>query len=153
MQLAHPAPSDGQLALFGLPGGPLEAATILELDVLVRWWEDGKLNGTDDESGGMPFRSGDRWQPFIELATGLVLDWPEGVFAHIHYKVCDEGEYWLLNAQNERIAKWKDYYVPDRILCIGDRGFGDYVIFPINEDGRIPGWKAPKLDSAEWTLL
>jgi hypothetical protein len=142
----------GQLGLFGALPAPLAEATILEVDASVRWWEDGKLNGRDDTPGGMPFRSGERWQPYIDLATGAVLDWPRGVTASVNYKTTDEGRYWLLKADNERIAKWNGGYVPVKILRTRGQD-EDYITFDIDANGHIPGWKPPKLVHAEWTLL
>jgi hypothetical protein len=63
----------------------------------VRYWEDAKINGEQDTEDGdnIPLKESDLWKPVIELATGRVLEWPEGIRADIHYKVCDQGEYWL----------------------------------------------------------
>ncbi len=125
-------------------------AFFLEVSAGVRYWEDATLDGEPDTEGLIPLRSDDRWTPVIELASGRVLNWPSGVEAAIHYKVCDDGDYWLLDADQERIAKWKDYYVPDGLLCVGSSGFGDYIIFNIGGDGRIAAWKAPSLDAEQW---
>jgi hypothetical protein len=96
----------------------------------------------------MPFRCGDMWEIQIELATGLVIGWPRHVKAEIHYKVCDNGKYWLENENGERV-KYKRDYVPDGLLCMGDSGYGDYIILRINEDGYIADWK-PEINSDEW---
>lgn len=98
----------------------------------------------------MPLRQGALWVPVIEWATGRILDWPTGLEARIHYKVCDAGEYWLLDANRQRIAKWAGYYVPDDVLCVGDRGYGDYIIFRVNSEGAILGWDRPGLDPERW---
>lgn len=128
----------------------MNAAKYIELDAGVRYWEDAYLNGKEDTNGDIPLRNGDGWQPTIELATGRVMNWPEGFEADIHYKVCDAGEYWLLNEAKVRIAKWKGHYVPNEFLCVGDNGYGDYIVFKIGADGLIIGWSNPGIDEDEW---
>lgn len=118
----------------------------------VRYWEDGTINGVEDEEGTLvPLRVADAWMPCIELATGRVLQWPEGTTAAVHYKVCDAGEYWLVDSDGSRL-KWKGDYVPTNLLCVGENGHGDYIILTIGADGMIAGWKAPTLDGEEWEV-
>lgn len=131
----------------------MEQARYLEVRAGVRYWEDATLNGKEDLHGEVPLRKGDDWCPVIELATGRILDWPAGVEARIHYKVCDDGEYWLQNAARQRIARWEDEYVPDDILCVGENGYGDYIILTVGADGLIGSWRAPELDPDEWTVV
>jgi hypothetical protein len=128
----------------------MHQARFIEVDAGVRYWEDADLNGKEDVEGLVPLRVGERWQPVIELATGRILNWPQGLEANIHYKVCDDGEYWLLDAEQKRIAKWKGYYVPDSILCVGDEGFGDYIIFKVDHSGMVTDWRPPHLDIEGW---
>jgi hypothetical protein len=105
----------------------------------VRYWEDATVNGVEDEAGDLiPLRVGDYWIPTIMLETGQILDWPEGTTASIHYKVCDDGRYYLL-APNGGIAAMIDGYVP-KIMCPKDSGFSDYVIMDVGPDGRIADW-------------
>ena len=126
----------------------------IEVDAGVRYWEDATVNGVQDTDGKLiPLRSGGSWKPIIRLSDGKVLCWPEGTTADIHYKVCDEGEYWLLDAQRERVSKWNGFYVPDAFLCHGDHGYGDYIIFTIGGDGLIEGWRQPEIDEAKWRQL
>ena len=40
--------------------------------------------------------------------------------------------------------------MPDAFLCVGDTGFGDYIIRKVGEDGAIAGWKAPTIKAEEW---
>lgn len=121
--------------------------TYLEVSAEVRYWEDATVNGIEDESGALiPLRNGKNWCPVIRLSDGLVLDWPQGTTADIHYKVCDAGEYWLQNAERARIAKWKGSYVPNDFLCHGDNGYGDYIIFKVGFDGLIEKWRAPEVE-------
>lgn len=123
----------------------------IEFLVPVRHPEDATVNGQEDKDGTlMPLNEG-WWQAQIELKTGIVKGWPEGQTASIYYKVCDSGEYWLTDHHGSRFYKWKDHYVPDAILCVGETGFGDYVGFDINEEGIIEGWEEPLLKESEWT--
>ena len=124
---------------------------MLHVEAGVRYWEDATVNGKEDTKGELiPFRQGDLWKPVIELATGRVIDWPAGTRASIHYKVCDEGEYWLADKSGNRLLRWQGDYVPDRLLCVGDRGYGDYIILEIREDGFIEGWRKPDLTTSDW---
>lgn len=124
---------------------------LLIVDAGVRYWEDARVNGKADEDGTLiPFRKGDRWNPTIELTTGKMVDWPNGITADIHYKVCDDGEYWLAD-EHGVLFKWLGYYVPDDLLCVGDRGYGDYIILKVNQDGFIQGWSKPVIDEKEWS--
>ena len=105
----------------------------------VRYWEDATVNGEEDTDGGLiPLREGDCWCPTIELDTGKVKDWPNGVTADIHYKVCDAGEYQLLNADGITVVE-KDGYVPNIMSPCGE-GYGDYVIMEIDGEGQIQNW-------------
>lgn len=132
----------------------LSQARFVKVSAAVRYWEDARVNGVADVDGTLiPFRTGELWLPIIDLATGKFLDWPTGLEANIHYKVCDAGEYWLLNEHRQRIAKWKGYYVPDDILCVGDRGHGDYIILKVGSDGVVLGWKKPYLDEERWLAV
>lgn len=129
-------------------------AHYIELDAGVRYWEDASVNGSEDTNGTMiPLRKGDKWCPVIRLSDGRVEDWPKGTTADVHYKVCDDGEYWLLDENRKRIAKWSSYFVPNDILCIGDNGYGDYIILTIGNDGIIDGWSQPAINGEEWKCL
>lgn len=121
-----------------------EKAKYLEASAEVRYWEDATVNGVQDADGTLiPLRNGDCWVPLIRLVDGLVMDWPQGTTADIHYKVCDAGEYWLLDDERKRVAKWAGFYVPDKFLCHGNKGFGDYIIFKVGTDGLIENYRAP----------
>ena len=118
----------------------------IEVCAEVRYWEDAIINRQEDTAGTLtPFRKGDNWCPVIRLADGLVIGWPAGMTADIHFKVCDAGEYWLLDENRQRIAKWLGYYVPNDFLCHGDQGYGDYIIFIVNGDGLIKSFKTPEI--------
>lgn len=101
-----------------------------------RYWEDARVNGVKDTDGTLiPFRVGDYWCPLIDLETGKVVGWPDGTTAEIHYKVCDDGEYALLDEDKNVVAS-KDGYVPS-MMCPKSEGYGDYVIMEIRSDGTI----------------
>lgn len=125
--------------------------THLILEAGVRYWEDATVNGKEDSDGTLiPFRRKDDWCPVIELGTGKIADWPQGTTAEIHYKVCDDGAYWLADPSGKKLAKWKGYYVPNDLLCVGDNGYGDYIIFNVTADGSIIGWQKPTIKAGEW---
>lgn len=128
----------------------IQPAQFIEVSAGVRYWEDATLNGREDTEGKIPLRQGDRWTPIIDLDTGHIQNWPAGAEADIHYKVCDDGEYWLLDASGKRIAKWAGDYVPNSILCIGDNGHGDYIILKVGADGAVIDWKRPAIDAGQW---
>ena len=131
--------------------GASNCYALLIVSAGVRYWEDATVNDVEDEHGDLvPCRNGDNWEPVIELATGRIQNWPEGVTADIHYKVCDAGEYWLAHVDGNKVAKWRGYYVPNDLLCVGDNGCGDYIIFKVGADGRIEGWQTPEIDDEEW---
>ena len=116
------------------------AVKYLQVDAGVRYWEDATVDGVEDEDGSrIPFKDGDRWKPIIALVTGMVVDWPKGVEADIHYKVCDDGKYTLIGLDHQP-AKTLDDYVP-KIMCPGGDGYGDYIIMKIDGNGRIENWK------------
>ena len=138
-------------------------AMYLEVRAEVRYWDDATVNGAEDTAGALiPFRVNESWRPVIRLADGAVMDWPQGTVADIHYKACDAGEYWLLDADRKRVAKWAGFYVPDDFLCHGDTGFGDYIIMKVGTDGLIENWSAPEIhmvcpcdedDQSGWAAL
>lgn len=128
----------------------IDKVKYIEVSAGVRYWEDAELNGEDDVDGKIPGRNGDVWEIKIDLDTGKILDWPSENEAKIHYKVCDAGLYWLLDNSFKRILKQQDCYVPTQILCVGSNGHGDYIIFNINKDGFIEGWKKPYINEEDW---
>lgn len=120
----------------------------IKVSAAVRYWEDGKVGESEDSDGTlMPLRNGDLWEPTIDLDTGRIRDWPEGVEADVHYKVCDAGVYTLLDAEGRTLAT-RDGYVPD-LLSPCESGYGDYIIMEIGADGVIADWDA-EIDPDEW---
>jgi len=116
----------------------------LSVSAEVRYWEDSDVNGVTDEDGSLiPLRKKDCWEPWIDVDTGIIKDWPIGTTANIHYKVCDAGVYSLLGEIGDTFFT-KEGYVPS-CLCPKESGYGDYIIMDINAEGKIEGWK-PKFD-------
>lgn len=122
----------------------------LKVSAAVRYWEDAKVNLTEDTRGTLiPCRNRDLWEPLIDLTTGQILGWPKGVKADVHYKICDAGEYWLTDADGKPLYKWRGHYVPNDLLAWQEDGYGDYIILDINESGIIQNWN-PCIDLEEW---
>lgn len=69
------------------------------------------------------------------METGIITNWEQGKTAEIHYKVCDDGEYWLRDENGDNIVKAKGHYVP---AFLGD--MGDYIVFKVDENGLIQNW-------------
>ena len=119
----------------------------------VRYWEDATVNGEQDEDGTLiPCRKGNAWRPIIDLATGIIRNWTDAT-ADIHYKVCDAGEYWLGDEHGNKLAKWKDDYVPDDFLSVNEDGWGDYIIMNVDATGQIKGWVTPQIDIEQWEII
>lgn len=123
-----------------------DATTIL-VNANVRYWEDGEINGVDDHPTmpTMPCAvKGDKgycWMPIIDIETGQIRNWSEGTTAEIHYKVCDEFECKIIDEKGGEHCLIKDYegYVPE-FMCPKERGYGDYIIMDIDENGYIQDW-------------
>jgi hypothetical protein len=110
----------------------------------VRYWENATVNEIEDVDGSLvPCRSGDYWMPAIDIDTGIITNWKQGIKARIHYKICDAGVYQVRDNLGVLIME-KDGYVPD-IMCPGDNGYGDYIIMHVDENGKIENWKVSDL--------
>ena len=118
----------------------------LQVEAGVRYFEDGILNGVEDEHGEMPCVVNETWCPVVEILTGKIVNWKVGSVAELHYKVCDNGVYTFLDRNKESLKVFSGY-VPD-IMCPVGNGYGDYIIMSINEKGIIEDWK-PSLDCFE----
>lgn len=120
-----------------------KSVSFLKVVAKVRYWEDATVNGRqdDDESPEMPFATSldNTWAPTINLETGKIENWPAGTIAGVHYKVCDEGVYTLLDADRQEVAQI-DGYVPS-MMSPGGAGYGDYIIMDIGPDGQIANWR------------
>lgn len=108
----------------------------LQAQVGARYWEDTEVNGEPDEIGSnIPCREGKNWCPLIELETGKIINWKQGVTANVHYKSADCNVFKLLDSDHNIVAE-KEGYVID-MMCPAENGYGDYVIMNIDENGTI----------------
>lgn len=124
------------------------------VEAQVRYWEDATINGEEDADGTLiPFRKNDLWCPVIRLSDGYVVNWPQDTTARIHYKVCDAGEYFLSTDGIQKEFKYQDCYVPNSVLCVGENGYGDYIIFKVKADGCIENWRKPFLNEEHWETV
>lgn len=115
----------------------------LHVEAGVRYWGDAEINGEPDTENGnnIPCKEGDTWNPIIDLQTGQILNWEQGKKADVHYKVCDNGSYFLKDAEGNTVLSIEQDYVPS-ILCPKEAGYGDYIIMDIDENGFIQDWEA-----------
>lgn len=84
------------------------------------------------------------WCPIIDLATGRIINWKQGVRASISYKVCDEFYCEIKDSDNAIVATY-DGYVPS-FMAITDEGYGDYIYLEIDENGMIENWSFDEYD-------
>lgn len=106
--------------------------------------------------GVPPCMSGDGlfWAPIIELDSGRIINWPNGVAASVCIKVRDNGRYLLLDANKSAIYSRDDEYVPDAYLVHSvESGYGDYIQFDVCEDGEILNYKKPHFNNNEWSKV
>ena len=116
-------------------------AKYLVVEAEVRYWEDATVNGEEDELGTkIPCREGEAWCPVIDVDTGQIVNWTQGVTASVHYKVCDAGVYELQTSEPRELIVRKDGYVP-HCLSPGGKGYGDYIIMNIDANGMIENWQ------------
>lgn len=119
----------------------VEAKT-LHVRAGVRYWEDASVNGVEDINGDLiPCRIEDEedWFPVIDIDSGVITNWEQGKSADIHYKVCDCGDYYLLDEKDNEIVHFNGY-VPKTLSPVGS-GYGDYIIMKVDTNGLIANWK------------
>ena len=104
--------------------------TMVKVDVAVRYDEK-------DIPNDFPLRKGDVWSAIINIDEGRVLDWPKGEKRHLSMKVCDEGSYFLLDAEGNTVLSIEQDYVPNALL---PGKWGDYIDLHIGENGLISNW-------------
>ena len=133
---------------------------IVKVRAEVRYFEDGTVNGEKDisydeqEKGTRPkipcaernvgenLEPCDMWAWCLEIdpERGVIMNWPEGNTASVHYKVCD-GCHIEYIEKGKKICDNESYgYVPD-FLCPNGEGYGDYMIMEIDGCGFISHWK------------
>lgn len=127
----------------------MDATTIL-VDSYVRYWEDTDVNGQPDDSDtpkipcAVKSDCGDYyWKPIIDIETGQILNWQQGVTANVHYNVCDEFACKVLEQIAGITNLIKDYegYVP-AFMCTKGEPDGDYIVMDIDENGYIKDWRS-----------
>lgn len=97
----------------------------------------------EDVPYDFPLRKENWWRATVDLDTGKIHDWPQGVIGRMQTKVCDEGIYTLVGPDSGVLDVRRDY-VPNGVVP-GE--YGDYVDLQINEDGVITNWpKKPNLE-------
>ena len=84
------------------------------------------------------------WCPVIDLATGRIINWKQGVRASISYKVCDEFECEVKDSDNAIVASYNGYVLD--FMAITDEGYGDYIYLDIDENGMIENWSFDEYD-------
>lgn len=130
------------------------AIKYLQVDANVRYWDDATINGEKDDAGSLvPFKEGDSWKPLIDLENGIIFDWPNDVEADFCFKVCDAGDYYLLDENKKQVAMHNNFYVPDGLLCYGNNGYGDYIIMQVNGKGEILNYSQPHLTNEHWDAI
>ena len=114
----------------------------IKVKAQIRYWEDTEVNGIEDTENGdnIPCKLGELWCPVINVATGVIENWEIGKTAKIHYKVTNGCGWELLDENGTVVQSQDDGYVPDT-LCPAERGYGDYIIMNINENGLIDKWR------------
>lgn len=111
--------------------------THVRIEVAVRYDEE-------DIPNDFPLRDGDMWKGTVEINTGKILDWPVGKSGDMYMKVCDEGSYYLLDAEGKEVLSIEGNYVPNNLIP-GE--FGDYIELNIDKNGIITNWpKRPSLE-------
>lgn len=138
---------------------------VIKCDVEIRYWNDAEVNGVEDidfcetkgegspqipcaiqvfaKSTNVIYSDHWRWRPVINIETGQIKNWQQGVEATVHYKVCDGFACSFLGNMDEIITEF-DGYVPS-FMCPAENGFGDYIIMSIDKDGCIKDWDANKV--------
>jgi hypothetical protein len=80
------------------------------------------------------------WQDIIDLSTGKLSHWPQGISYDFYDKIRDSGTYKLLDPYLLIVKEIQDY-VPNGIIP-GE--YGDYMDLQIDENGIVKNW--PKED-------
>ena len=111
---------------------------------------DKKRKSSKAFDGKLPCFNGFVFSPIIELSSGRVVNWVNGVSANISEKVLGDGKYYLLNRKKQRVLEYADSYVPNDYAAHGGDGYGDYVFLDIDSNGNIANYKPPKFNRNEW---
>lgn len=123
----------------------------IRLDSYVRYWEDAIVNGEyeNDETPRIPCAKEKHWIIDIDAATGNIENWKKGLTGSVFYKTCDENAVTLYDKEGNILCEYEGY-VPE-CFSIDDKGFGDYIMMTIDENGKIKNWKFTESDLDEIT--
>jgi len=93
----------------------------------------------DDMPTDFPLLNEDktRWIAKIDIDTGRIADWPQGEVREMYIKVCDAGNYTLLDSAGNKLDELTQEYVPNKLVP-GE--YGDYIDLKIDSDGFITNW-------------
>lgn len=72
----------------------------------------------------------------IDLETGKVINWPNGTYAQMSYKVGDYGEYTMYDKDWKRLCVYEGY-VPELFQLEEKEKNGDWFSIKIGKDGKI----------------
>lgn len=100
---------------------------------------DVPVDDDDELPEDLPFRSGDRWYPVIDVDAGRITAWT-GLAISVNLKPRDSGTYRLIDDHGETIATIDEDYVPNAAI---PGSYGDYIELEIEADGKITNWKRP----------
>lgn len=120
--------------------------SMAECQIFARYWEDSEINGVEDDAENPKMPCIEKvdgelaWCPVIDLDNGLIMNWPQGTTASIHYKSCDENVIRIFDADCNEVKRYEGY-VP-KFLSPKEDGWGDYVIMDIDQNGYIQNFKA-----------
>lgn len=119
-----------------------DRVTHLFASITPRYTEDAWVNGIGESENPneckMPLLDDGVWCIVIEVATGRIGAWTEGVAAKTHYKSVDENEFEALDIEGKRVAHQSGYVIP--ALLLGENQDSDYVKLEIDAQGIIKGF-------------
>lgn len=129
----------------------------LMLKASVIYWEESKVNAVYDNTAGdnMPCKIGRNWCPHIDIDTGIILNWTQGVKANIQYSV-RYMDYTIQDAQGVIIVSKEKYLgltpktlrpkaidlgLPPKTLKPETQHYEHFIHMDIDENGQIADWK------------
>ncbi len=110
--------------------------------------EDEVCNGDCYEGDGrlpesFKVKDGD-YTIYIDVETGKIANWPEGLVVDAYFKPRDGGSYALLDKTREVICAAINEYVPS--CCGWGEGGGDYLELKVSGDGSVAGFSTAFID-------
>lgn len=142
-----------RLGLSGV-GNDMKNAVFFHAIVEPKNWNRAYFCEVCDVDGSItPFRKGSQWEVTIDIQNGIVLDWPEDEFGEIHYRIEKAGQYFLLDANKNPIAKFIHRCVPNEFLHHPGEGWGESINLVVCTDGVISQYQKPTIDPKDWEVL